>query len=156
MSSQTPAAAAQGDHTPLISELVNTYRELNMHVRQLPEDRLTAGGDNSVHAIVSRMRRDEMLFAQALKERVTGVVIGTAANDGEETPVLGGESADDTTSMIISQFGTARATTLTLLKDLTDGDWNAATDDGKSILDHVRELVSSDQNQLQRIKTALA
>lgn len=154
MSSHTPAAATQGDRTSLISELVNTYRELNMHVRQLPEDRLTAGGESSVRAIVSRMRRDEMLFAQALKERITGVVTG--APGGEDGPVLGGETDHDSTAMIISQFGTARATTLNLLKDLTDSDWTAQTDDGKSILDHVRELASSDQTQLQRIKTVLA
>jgi hypothetical protein len=154
MSSHTPSTAGLGDRTSLVSELVNTYRELNMHVRQLPEDRLSAGGEQSVRAIVSRMRRDEMLFAQALKERVTGVVLGKAG--GEDGPVLGSESEDDTTAMIISQFGTARATTLNLVKDLTDDDWNAVTDDGKSILDHVRDLVASDQTQLQRIKTTLA
>lgn len=150
MSSHSPAAASQSDRTALVSELVNTYRELNMHVRQIPEERLT-GGENSVRAIVTRMRDDEMLFAQALKERITGVIL---PHDGDG-PVLGGETDHDTTAMIISQFGTARATTLTLVKDLTDEDWNAVTDDGKSIMDHIRELVASDQAQLQRIKQVL-
>lgn len=144
----------RGGHARLIDQLVSTYRELNTHVRQLPEERLTAGGEQgSVRSIITRMRHDEMMFAQALKERVTGVVHPHL--DGE-APVIGTESAHDTTAMLISQFGTARATTLNLLKDLTDNDWTATTDDGMSILQHVEELVRSDQNQLQRIKQRLA
>jgi hypothetical protein len=57
--------------------------------------------------------------------------------------------------MLISQFGTARETTLNLLKNLTDEDWTKQTDDGKSIQDHVQDLVASDRNQLERIKQLL-
>ncbi len=153
MSTETQSAPQQGDQPELISELVNTYRELNTHVRPLDDAKLTAGGDKSVRAIISRMRMDEMLFAQALKEHITGVVTSTG---GEDDPVIGTESADDTTRMLISQFGTARATTLTLLKDLTANDWNAKAEDGRSILEHVRELAESDKTQLERIKQVLA
>lgn len=137
----------------LIDQLVDTYRELNNHVRPLPEERLNAGGeDGSVRSVISRMRIDEMRFAQALKERITGVIHADLA---DKDPVLGTEHRNDTTIMLISQFGTARETTLNLLKNLTDEDWTKRTDDGKSIRDHVEDLVASDRNQLQRIKQLL-
>jgi predicted NAD/FAD-binding protein len=146
-------AIASTRHDDLISILVNTYRELNTHVRQVPEDRLIAGGEqSSVRGIIARMRTDEMRFAQALKQRVTGVVIG--GPEGQD-PVIVGASPDDTTAMLISQFGTARETTLSLLKDLTDDDWTKPIDDGSTILGHVQELTRSDQTQLQRIKQLL-
>lgn len=153
MSTDIQATPQQGDQPKLISELVNTYRELNTHARPLDESKLTAGGDKSARAIISRMRMDEMLFAQALKEQITGVVTSTPEGDD---PVIGTEQEDDTTRMLISQFGTARATTLTLLKDLTAQDWNAKAGDGRSILDHVRDLTESDRTQLARLKQALA
>jgi hypothetical protein len=137
----------------LIDQLVDTYRELNTHVRRLPEERLTAGGEEgSVRSVIARMRIDEMRFAQALKERITGVVHADLA---DKDPVIGTEHRNDTTVMLISQFGTARETTLNLLKNLTDEDWTKQTDDGKSIQDHVQDLVASDRNQLQRIKQLL-
>ena len=151
MNTDTPVASTR--HEDLISILVNTYRELNTHVRPIAEDKLTSGGmENSVRGIIARMRTDEMKFAQALKQRVTGVVM--TGPDGQD-PVIVGESAHDTTKMLISQFGTGRETTLSLLKDLTDDDWLKSTDDGSSILSHVQDLARNDETQLQRIKQLL-
>lgn len=140
-------------HEDLVSALVNTYRELNVHVRPLPESTLTAPrGEGSVRDLVARMRRDEMRFSQALKQRVTGVVIG----DPDDDERLAAEAIKDaSTAQLISQFGTARETTLSLLESLTTEDWNRATDDGKSILQHVQELTQSDHAQLERIKSML-
>lgn len=140
-------------HNDLISALVNTYRELNVHIRQLPEQAVTRpSGDGSVRDIVKRMRYDEMRFAQALKQRVTGVVIGDPDSDDRLAP---GAVDDDTTAEIISQFGTARETTLSLLGNLTDEEWNRTTDDGQSILQHVQALVQSDHGQLEKIRALL-
>jgi len=140
-------------HSDLISALVNTYRELNVHVRQIPESTLTTDkGQGSVRDIVKRMRYDEMRFAQALKQRVTGVVIGDPDDDERLAPDAVDE---DTTAEIISQFGTARETTLSLLGNLGDAEWSEKTDDGASILQHTQELVQSDHGQLERIKTLL-
>lgn len=151
MNADTTIASTR--HDDLISLLVNTYRELNMHVRPVVDEKLTAGGmENSVRGIIARMRTDEMKFAQALKQRVTGVVI--AGPDGKD-PVIVGESAQDTTKMLISQFGTGRETTLSLLKDLTDDDWTKSTDDGSTILSHVQDLAKNDETQMQRIKQLL-
>src|SRR3954452_20255716 len=61
----------------LIRGLIDTYRTLNTTVRPVPEAQLraqTAGG-TTVYDVMSRFRDDELLFSQALKERVTGVPI---------------------------------------------------------------------------------
>jgi hypothetical protein len=134
----------------IIDQLVRTYRELNMKYRPLGDDALETP---DVRSVIERMRGDEMLFAQALKERVTGV--GTATHDGEDEPIIGTESPDDSTIMVISQFGNARATTLSLLKQLDETEWNRQTEDGKTIFDHARELADSDRNQLAKLERHL-
>ncbi len=58
--------------------------------------------------------------------------------------------------MLISQFGNARATTLTLLKGLDESEWEKPTDDSKSILDHARELAESDRNQMAKLQQLVA
>lgn len=137
----------------LISAMVNTYRELNFHFRRLPEGKLTTPvGGESARDIIRRMRYDEMRFAQALKQRVTGVVIGEPEDDERLAPDA---VAEDSSAMLISQFGTARETSLSLLKDLSDEDWTRKTDDGEMIIEHVQDLVDSDQTQIERIKQIL-
>lgn len=135
----------------VIDQLVTTYRELNTRYRPLGDETLRSTGARD---IIDRMRSDEMLFAQALKERITGV--GTAAVEGEDEPVIGTESADDSTIMLISQFGNARATTLTLLKGMDENDWEKPTDDGKTILEHARDLAESDRNQMAKLERTVA
>lgn len=138
------------ERATIIDQLVRTYRELNMKYRPLGDEPLEAP---DVRTIIERMREDEMLFAQALKERITGV--GTATHDGEDEPIIGTESADDTTIMVISQFGNARATTLTLLKQLDETEWSRQTEDGRTIYDHARDLADSDRNQLAKLERLL-
>lgn len=144
---ETATSRDLNERARIIDILVNTYRQLNTRYRPLDEDMLRKSGARDV---INRMRTDEALFAQALKERVTGV--GTAPVEGEDEPIIGIESEDDPTVMLISQFGNARATTLTLLKQVQEDDWNNPTDDGLSILEHARELSESDQNQLAKLE----
>jgi hypothetical protein len=140
----------QSSRDQLIDTLVATYRELNTRVRPRDEARLaSATSQGSIRDIVMQMRTDELLFAQALKERISGVPAPDTS--GSDAPVIGTESENDTTTVLISQFGTARATTLTMLKGLSDEDWNAPIDGGASIFDKVSELAANDQRQLQRI-----
>ena len=126
-----------------IDSLVATYRELNVNFR-------THEGNPEAREILARMRDDEIAFAQALKDHLTGV--GTA--DGEEKEVVDG--AERTIAQIISQFGSVRATTLNLLKGIqNDSGWDTADSSGKTIREHVQDLVESDRNQLQRLGQAL-
>jgi len=135
----------------LIDGLIATYRELNMRVRQLPEERMQqrAGDSGSIRDIVRRLRDDELRFSQALKERITGVPMPDIF--GDDSPVLGTENPNDTTANLIAQFGTARESTLSLLQSLSEDDWTSASEGAKSIQQRIQELVANDRQQLQRI-----
>lgn len=150
MNTSVQHESGMSDRARVIDQLVNTYRELNTRYRPLGDETLSTSG---AFDIIDRMRQDEALFAQALKERITGV--GTLDEEGETTPVVG-VTPDESPIMVISQFGNARATTLTLLKQMDEGDWTRATEDGKTILDHARDLAESDRNQLARLERAVA
>lgn len=133
----------------LIDRLIATYRELNTKVRPLPEERLRLPGrDGSVRDVVTRLRDGELRFSQSLKERITGVTISEAF--GDEAPVVGTESSDDTTATILAQFGTARESTLAMLRALPDEGWESGTD-GQTVRGLVRRLVEQDRRQMERI-----
>lgn len=139
----------------LIGGLIETYRVLNNSVRTLPEERLasrTAGA--SVRGLMRRMRDDELRFSQALKERITGVPMPDIFS-AEELPTLGTETDEDTTAMLIAQFGTARESTLAMLRDLPDPEWDTAAEGGKSIRARIAELLDNDRRQLDRILSQL-
>lgn len=148
------ATATQTD--AIIQQLIATYRDLNNRVRTLSEDRLRLrkGDKPSIRSIVTLMRDGELAFAQALKERLTGVPMPEIFQ--EETPVIGNESGEESTQTIISQFGTARETTLSLLRGLTDTHWNESIEGGTmTVLGRVQELVASDAEKMEQINGLL-
>lgn len=136
----------------LIDGLIATYRELNAKVRPLPEDRLTLKESNggSVREIVTRMRDSELRFSQALKERITGVPMPEMFGENE-APVLGTETGHETTAVMLSQFGTARESTLAMLRGLPDPDWETEIEGGTAIRERVRQLWENDRQQMERI-----
>jgi len=140
----------------LISGLIETYRVLNNSVRTVPEERLRTGaaGGTAVHDLMRRMRDDELRFSQALKEHITGIPMPDLFSENE-LPTLGTETAQDTTAMMIAQFGTARESTLAMLRDLPDTEWDGEVDGGKSIRSRVLELLDNDRRQLDRISSLL-
>jgi hypothetical protein len=136
----------------LIDGLIATYRELNLRVRPLPEDQLRqpAADGSSVRDIIRRLRDDELRFSQALKERITGVPMPEIF--GDEMPVVGTENPNDTTAIMIAQFGTARESTLAMLHSLPDHEWDNTEEGVKSIRTGIQELVANDRRRLQRIE----
>ncbi len=130
------------DTSTLTDALIETYKVLNTKYRQ-------HSGSDTAMSIVRRMRDDEVRFSKALKDRVTG--IGTAENElGSPSEIIDG--ADYSFAHIISQFGSARATTLNLLRSIQDSStWETTLDDGSTIRQHVDDLVRSDAVQLQRL-----
>lgn len=137
-----------------IDQLIATYRELNIKVRPLSEtDLARKSPQGSVHDIIGQMRADELKFAQALKERLTGVP--SADVHGENAPIIGTETDEDTTLLLISQFGTARATTLSMIRGVSDEDWSAQFGDSSSLADRVQSLAAHDMLQLERIHSIL-
>ena len=140
----------------LIDGLIATYRELNGKVRPLPEDRLQlkGGAGGSVREVVTRLRDSELRFSQALKERITGVAMPEMFGE-DEAPVVGTESSEDSTAAIISQFGTARESTLALLRSLPDEDWDRPIDEGQPIRARIQQLRDNDRRQMERIVSLL-
>ncbi|MGI8476346.1 MAG: hypothetical protein ACR2OO_08270 [Thermomicrobiales bacterium] len=140
----------------LIDGLVSTYRVLNLSVRIQAEARLKAKAADegaSVREVVSRLRDDELRFSQALKARITGIEIPDIF--GEDLPAIGTETADDSTNAIIAQFGTARESTLAMLRSMPDPDWDVMTEGQKSIRNRTQELLENDAKQLARISGLL-
>lgn len=134
----------------IVDALISTYRNLNSKVRPLPEDRLRVkGGSGSVREVVRRLRDDELRFSQSLKEKVSGVPMTMSSFDGEETPLLGTESDDDSTATMLAQFGTARESTLAMLRSLPDADWGVGDND--SVRSMATRLVANDKKHLDRI-----
>lgn len=139
----------------LIDGLIGTYRDLNFMIRTRPEAELTAvtTGDQSVRNIMERMRDSELRFSQALKERVSGVHVPD--NLEHEKPIIGMEHDDDSTRVMLSQFGTARESTLTMLRDLSDAEMTNAPEGARSIADRLQQLVESDREHVERITQLL-
>jgi hypothetical protein len=138
----------------LISGLISTYRELNHSVRPLPEEQLqrSNGQGPSAYELLRELRDREMLFSQALKSRTMHA--GDHVWSETEMPTLGLESDDDTSAMLIAQFGTARESTLAMLRDLPDAEWDVS-EGGKTIRTRVFELLDNDRRQLERIASAI-
>ncbi len=142
---------SQNPHLALIDRLIATYRTLNMEVRPRSEADLRARseGGRGVRDVVKRMRDDELLFSQALKERISGVKMPEMF--AEEAPVIGTETEGDPTSKLLAQFGTARESTLAMLRSLPTEEWDAAGEHQQSITSRVTGLADNDRKQLERI-----
>lgn len=140
-----------------IDGLINTYRSLNMNVRTLPEDRLRvgagAGGNGNVRDVILRLRDSELRFSQALKERITGVPMSEALSG--KPPVVGTEHEDDTTFSLLAQFGTARESTLAMVRELTEVQWTEGVEGGQTIRERIEQLLEHDRAQLEKINGLL-
>jgi hypothetical protein len=136
----------------LFNGLIGTYRELNLKVRPLPEERLQLGGGrNSVRHVMLEMRDDELRFSQALKERLNGgqmvdVFAGKHAELDVEIP-----SPDDTTAEVLSQFGTARESTLAMLRGMSPDAWDDPAGGPLTIRAASDALLASDAKHLEKV-----
>jgi hypothetical protein len=136
----------------LFNVLIATYRELNLKVRPLPEDRLKVGrGRETVRNVIIDLRDDELRFSQALKSRLTGVVMIDVFADEEGVEMLEIPSPDDTTAEVISQFGTARESTLAMLKSMSPEAWDDRAYGDLTIRAAVQDLYTNDARHLEQI-----
>lgn len=136
----------------LIGALIGTYRDLNKRLRSMPEERLTMKDSKgrSVRQVVSQLRDSEMHFSLALRDAAGGAPMPEAFAHGE-APVIGTERETDTTAIILSQFGTARESTLALLRGLVPEDWDRTVDGSKSIRTRLTERVGRDKLSMEEI-----
>jgi hypothetical protein len=139
----------------IFNGLIATYRDLNLRVRPLPEERLRMGhGRATVKHIIAEMRDDELHFSQALKDRLGGEpmvdVLGSKAS-GEEVEELVVPGPDDTTAEVLSQFGTARESTLAMLRGMTPDEWDSPAGGGLTIRQASEKLLANDARHMERI-----
>jgi hypothetical protein len=132
-------------------QLIETYRTLNYELRNRGEDVLAADhGGVSVKSVVREMKDNELRFAKALTAGLTGDILGDAESD--EPPVIGNEASRETGQILISQFGSARATTLNTMQAADDEAWDKPLDGNKRLLDLARDLVESDRVSMEKIR----
>lgn len=137
-------------------ELIDTYKTLNHKFRGRSEDELTADHNgSSIRSEIATMRSHELQFAKALSNALLGDAAGTPTAPDEAVGVTGPQSDEDPTTLIISQFGNARATTLNTIASLDDEAWNRPLIDNKHIQDLVKELAESDRSHLETITRML-
>lgn len=136
-------------------QLIETYRTLNHQVRGRDERELTAdhNGD-SIKAELTAMREHELRFAKALSTALLGDAAG-AASSTDEAAVLGNEGEESTATELISQFGSARATTLNTMSSASDEVWDRPLIDNRRMLDLAKELVESDRTHMEKITRML-
>src|SRR4051794_4121940 len=143
---------ADGD---LMDGLISTYRTLNLTVRPLPEEKLRGtGSGGSVRDEVRRLRDDELRFSQAFKVRVTTGQPMPSVSD-EQMGIIGTEGADDSTAELIAQFGTARESTLAMLRGLPESEWDTNGSGAGSIRSIISDLVANDKKHLSSISSLL-
>ncbi len=134
----------------IIDGLIATYRDLNLRVRPQSEERLRLRGEQgAVRDVVTRLRDEELVFSQALKDSISGLPV--ADLHAEDAPVLGTESDHDNTSTILAQFGTARESTLAMLRSLPAEEWDAQVSGAPSVRTRVTQLLANDRRHMERI-----
>ena len=104
-----------------------------------------------MRAVVLDMRDEELRFSQALKDRISGVSIDDVFGGKGKTTGLDIPSPDDTTLEVISQFGTARESTLAMLRGLGPEAWDDKDAAAISIRDAAGTLVAGDGKHLEKI-----
>ena len=140
----------------LFNGLIATYRELNLKVRPVPEDRLTIGrSGQTVRDVIIDLRDDELRFSQALKDRLTGSVMIDVFEDEAAVAKAEIPSADDTTAEAISQFGTARESTLAMLQGMAPEVWEDGTQGQLTIRAATDALLTNDREHMEKIVSLL-
>jgi hypothetical protein len=136
----------------LFNGLIATYRELNMKVRPLAEERLILGrSGKTVRDVIKDMRDDELRFSQALKERLTGTAMADVLSRNGELPEFGLPTSENSTVEVISEFGTARESTLAMLRGMAPEAWDDQSFGPVTIRDAADALLANDAEHMEKI-----
>jgi hypothetical protein len=131
----------------VIDGLIATYRELNHRVRGAQ----FGAADSAISDLMLRLRDRELNASQAIKQLLLGnAVVGDDETQAESE--FAERTIRPTPQVLLSQFGTAREATLSLVRNLPDEQWNQAfeTPRGQMTLrDYLQSLVDRDRQQLQ-------
>ena len=144
----------------ILNEMIEIYRELNMKLRGVDlvaiQDQKADDGE-SLNEIMNRMRNREYNASQAIKLMSMGQD-ASEIDESAQAEVLDELVATGVTPIImLSQYGTAREATLSLLRQAEDEtiDEELGSPRGKiSIRQYSRELINddrADQKKLEQI-----
>lgn len=136
----------------LINEMIEIYRDLNMRLRGADLDSIKdqkADNGETVEQILRRMRNREYNASQAIKLMTLEDASAGEIDEAHDSEVLNELVATGVTPIImLSQYGTAREATLSLLRQISDEqlDKEEASPRGKiSIREYCRKLVNDDR-----------
>ena len=101
------------------------------------------------------MRDDELIFSQALKDRLVGAPMVDIFHGRVDVEAAEIPSPDDTTMEVISQFGTARESTLAMLRGMSPESWDDQSQGAFTIREATGGLLASDAVHLKKIVTLL-
>jgi hypothetical protein len=135
----------------LINEMIAVYRDLNMRLRGADLNSIKdqkADNGETVYQILSRMRDREYNASQAIKLMSMGEDSSNISEDTRATVLDELIATGITPIILLSQFGTAREATLSLLRTLDEEAWDVEHNGprGKmSIREYCRGLVNDDR-----------
>ncbi|HET9014100.1 MAG TPA: hypothetical protein VFN57_00780 [Thermomicrobiaceae bacterium] len=139
----------------IIDGLIASYRELNHRVRGAG---LTGADESSpVTQVLRRLRDRELRASQAVKRMLLGEA--AEATDEAEADAVEFRGLPLSPTVLLSQFGTARESTLSMVRDLPDEEWNKrfVTPNGEMTLrDYLKSLVDRDRERMSEIDASLA
>ena len=131
-------------------QLIDTYKTLNTELRPKGDAVMEREhGGESIKSVLREMKDHELQFAKSLTLGLTGDTMGD--EDSDEPPVIGNEVANETGTILISQFGSARATTLNTILSADDETWNLQLDGNKTMLELAKELAENDRVHMEKI-----
>ena len=146
----------------MIDALIASYRELNHKIRganigdEVTVQELEKGHD-SISGILYQMRNRELNASQAIKRMVQG--LDSPQSDDEATVLTEQQVASGIRPhILLSQFGTAREASLSVLRELPDEEWDKEyqTPRGRMTLrQYVQSLIDRDREQIRRIDEKL-
>jgi hypothetical protein len=135
-----------------VNELVQMVRTLNWEVR--PKIGSTPGGDpsgNPVHQALGELRDQEIVASQTIR----GMSLSETAAQMAVLQEATHEPVDKVGSrQLLSEFGTARESILSLLRTISDEDWaqtHETPNGAKSMESVVDELIRTDRGLIERI-----
>ena len=146
-------------HADLIDGLIGTYRELNMKLRPLTDDRAAAKGSDgaSLRDIVAQMRNRELIASQQLKFMMLADVAGSAADvvDPASLVPVNGQPLRS----LLSEFGTAREAILAVVREMSDEamEREIPSPDGPvAIVTYLQKLHDQDTQDRRKIDQLMA
>jgi hypothetical protein len=146
----------------IINEMIGVYRDLNLKLRGLDLDRFAGKKNEKGETLVDvlrRMRNREYNSSQAIKLMSLGDERGRIREATEATVLDELVATGITPIILLSQFGTAREATLSLVRTMADEDWDTqhTTPRGEmSIREYLRAIVNDDHEDVRSIDQLVA